>query len=184
MLLIASNGLVRDNNRTLPYGELWSLQTASATTKKYTSYERDQETGLDYAINRYFSNAYGRFVSSDKGSAVLYTPKSLNRYAYAADDPVNHVDPTGDQYRLIISVTDRAPEPEPEPAEIMKSEPPFERSSEETSRRVGGGLRRNWRTLWDSYYSSMTQKQSHYSKEPAFTHSQISTTIEFGSMPM
>jgi len=51
VLSIASNGLVIENSRTLPYGELWSPQVASTTTKKFTTYERDGESNLDYAMN-------------------------------------------------------------------------------------------------------------------------------------
>ena len=95
VLSIASNGLVIENSRTLPYGELWSPQVASATTKKFTTYERDQESNLDYAINRYLANNYGRFMSSDKGGVNPHLPIMLNRYLYTLDNPVNGVDPDG-----------------------------------------------------------------------------------------
>jgi len=94
-LLIAASGLIVENNRTLPYGELWSPQVSSATTKKYTTYERDAESNLDYAINRYVSNVYGRFQSIDKGGVIPHQPTSLNRYIYAMNDPVNGTDPDG-----------------------------------------------------------------------------------------
>jgi len=93
--LIASNGLVLENNRTLPYGELWSPQVSSATTNKFTTYQRDSESGLDYAINRYVANTYGRFASKDQGGATLSRPASLNRYIYSLNDPINRADPDG-----------------------------------------------------------------------------------------
>src|SRR4029079_3652999 len=36
-----------------------------AVRQHFTSKERDIETGLDYFINRYFSSAQGRFISTD-----------------------------------------------------------------------------------------------------------------------
>jgi RHS repeat-associated protein len=53
--------------------------------------------GLDYANNRYYSNAYGRFMTPDPSmrSAHPTLPQSWNRYTYVSGDPVNHNDPSG-----------------------------------------------------------------------------------------
>jgi RHS repeat-associated protein len=61
--------------------------------KKFTTYERDAESGLDYAINRFESNIPGRFMSADMGPLHLRRPVTLNRYSYAALDPINRIDP-------------------------------------------------------------------------------------------
>jgi len=95
VLVINSAGVAVENNRTLPYGEPWMTDTASTNDKKFTTYERDKESNLDYAMNRYMSYNYGRFLSLDKASAENKSPISLNRYLYTADDPVNRTDPTG-----------------------------------------------------------------------------------------
>ncbi len=69
VLVITAAGLVIENNRTLPYGEAWLAENAPSTNdKKFTTYQRDSESGLDYAMNRYLANTAGRFVSVDKGS--------------------------------------------------------------------------------------------------------------------
>lgn len=62
-----------------------------------TLYERDIETGLDYAEARYYSSAQGRFTSVDPltASAKAQDPASWNRYVYAANNPTRFVDPTG-----------------------------------------------------------------------------------------
>lgn len=54
---------------------------------------------LDYAHNRYYSNAYGRFMTPDPytNSGRLTDPQSWNRYAYTRGDPVNRIDPIGDE---------------------------------------------------------------------------------------
>src|SRR5437016_8381908 len=93
---IAFAALDIENNRTLPYGEAWLAEsTPSTNDKKFTTYQRDQESGLDYAMNRYYGNSDGRMRSPDKGSATTFLPLSLNRYVYSMDDPINHADPDG-----------------------------------------------------------------------------------------
>jgi hypothetical protein len=46
-------------------------------------------------MNRYHSNANGRFTFPDKGEMLLGRPASLNRYVYTWNDPVNMTDPNG-----------------------------------------------------------------------------------------
>ncbi|KAF5551832.1 rhs repeat-associated core domain-containing protein [Fusarium napiforme] len=58
---------------------------------RYSAYERDQETGLYYAKNRYYAPWLGRWLSPDtKGIA-----DGLNRYAYVSNDPISFIDPQG-----------------------------------------------------------------------------------------
>jgi RHS repeat-associated protein len=65
--------------------------------RKFTSYERDGETGLDFAQARFYSSAQGRFTSIDPllASAVPGNPQTFNRYSYVANSPINLIDPTG-----------------------------------------------------------------------------------------
>lgn len=67
------------------------------TKQKFTGYERDDETGLDFAQARYYDAPAGRFRSADplQASAVLASPQTFNRYAYVSGNPVNLTDPTG-----------------------------------------------------------------------------------------
>jgi len=83
-----------------PYGKLlyeWSSPT-NLNTKKFTGYERDAATNLDYAQARMYASDWGRFTSPDPmglGAARLNSPKSFNRYAYVENNPVNYVDTNG-----------------------------------------------------------------------------------------
>ena len=88
-------GTVIENNRTLPYGEAWLADTASTNDRKFETYQRDAESGLDYAMDRYYENTGGRMRSPDRGKFDLFIPLSLNRYVYGMNDPINHVDADG-----------------------------------------------------------------------------------------
>jgi RHS repeat-associated protein len=83
--------------------------------QKFTSKERDAESGLDYFLARYYSSAQGRFTSPDDftgGPEELYyfaddaaanptfyadltNPQSLNKYQYTYNNPLRYVDPDG-----------------------------------------------------------------------------------------
>src|SRR2546423_2650237 len=93
----------------LPYGEELQAGTGGRTTtqgysaidnvrQKFTGYERDAETNLDYAQARYYANAQGRFTSADPLSIDmkrLPDPQQLNIYTYARNNPLKFTDPSG-----------------------------------------------------------------------------------------
>lgn len=54
---------------------------------KFAGYERDSETGLDYAIARYYNSRFGRFMSPDPMAGVTSSPQFLNRYACVLNNP-------------------------------------------------------------------------------------------------
>ena len=66
-----------------------------ATRQRFTGYERDDESGLDYAHARYYANAQGRFTGVDPVGGSPSSPQSFNRYAYVGNNPLNATDPTG-----------------------------------------------------------------------------------------
>ena len=81
--------------KAFPYGE---LATASPTSgEKFATYWRDAGTGLDYAVNRYYSPQMGRFLSPDPSMEnVDYSnPVSWNMNTYANGDSINFYDPDG-----------------------------------------------------------------------------------------
>jgi RHS repeat-associated protein len=92
-LLTNSSGGAVESLGHLPYGEAW-YDTGSEKWK-FTSYERDAESGNDYARARYHVNRLGRFSSPDPLSGSIGNPQSLNHYAYAGNNPINAIDPTG-----------------------------------------------------------------------------------------
>ena len=63
--------------------------------QKFTGYEADTETALNFAQARYHSPALGRFTSVDPLEGVPLDPQSFNHYAYTNNNPTNKIDPTG-----------------------------------------------------------------------------------------
>ena len=69
--------------------------------------ERDNSTGLDYALARYYDNTRGQFLSEDpvfwelglssEGKAALSDPQLQNSYSWARDNPITRKDPNGRQ---------------------------------------------------------------------------------------
>jgi len=66
---------------------------------KFTGKERDLESGLQYFEARYLTGFTGRFVSVDPLVAKIKTdiniPQILNSYSYANGNPLNYIDPDG-----------------------------------------------------------------------------------------
>jgi RHS repeat-associated protein len=74
--------------------------------KQFTGYERDNEINLDYAGARYYSNAHGRFTSTDPiliKKDRLVDPQRLNLYVYVRNSPYRFVDTTGEDLILANS---------------------------------------------------------------------------------
>lgn len=55
----------------------------------------DEDAGLLYLRQRYYDPTIGRFISADPFRGDLSNPRSLNRYVYASNDPINRRDPSG-----------------------------------------------------------------------------------------
>jgi RHS repeat-associated protein len=95
------NGNCVGDQGTYPFGELWysnndpNCATTASSSWIYTSYERDAESGDDYALSRIYANTEGRFMSPDPLEGAVGDPQSWNRYAYVRNDPVNLRDPSG-----------------------------------------------------------------------------------------
>ena len=78
---------------------------SSETRKGYTGYEKDSESGLEFAQARYYNATHGRFTSVDPltASASIKNPQTFNRYSYVLNSPYKFTDPLG-----LLSVTTSA----------------------------------------------------------------------------
>jgi RHS repeat-associated protein len=64
----------------------------------FTGKERDAESGVDYFGARYYGSSMGRFMSPDPSGLLAQNPadpQSWNMYAYARNNPLINIDPTG-----------------------------------------------------------------------------------------
>ncbi len=107
-----------------PYGEeiYRPNQGTDKVRQKFTSYERDNETNLDYAKARMFGSGLGRFTSPDpyniilesnaekdkeKASAKLHnyllTTAKWNRYTYCLNNPLIYLDSNGED--VVVAFT-------------------------------------------------------------------------------
>jgi len=71
--------------------------SSTEIAQKFTGKERDGETVYDYFGARYFTGAQGRFTTPDPllNSGRPDDPQSWNRYAFAGNNPLRYIDPTG-----------------------------------------------------------------------------------------
>jgi RHS repeat-associated protein len=78
-------------------------QAGNAASNRYSfgGYQLDSASGLYYAGARYYDSSSGRFLSTDPQPAV-------NPYPYAKNDPVDLVDPLGQQaFREYVAILQR-----------------------------------------------------------------------------
>jgi RHS repeat-associated protein len=65
--------------------------------QKFTGYQKDKETNLNFAEARYYSNQFGIFTAVDPllASGKSTNPQTFNRYVYVGDNPLRRIDPNG-----------------------------------------------------------------------------------------
>ena len=103
-----STGSVLSRHDYLPFGQELFAGTGGRTTAQgysandgvrqhFTAYERDVESGLDYAHARYYSSTQGRFIGADIPLMDQYKtePQSWNLYTYVGNKPLTYTDPFG-----------------------------------------------------------------------------------------
>ena len=100
-----ANGVVTSRKDFAAFGD--ETITAQRTTglgytppsvrQDYTGYQKDNESGLEYAQARYYNSSHGRFTSVDPltASASIRNPQTFNRYTYALNSPYKFTDPLG-----------------------------------------------------------------------------------------
>ncbi len=99
-----ASGTITEEEDYYPWGGELQFVNNDSNHYKFTSKERDSETGLDYFGARYYGNWLGRFITPDwaaKPITVPYAkfgdPQSLNLYGYVRNIPTSLVDGDGHQ---------------------------------------------------------------------------------------
>lgn len=93
--LADASGNVTDRYDYTAFGESSRIDGTHDSTFMFAGEQRDPESGLYFLRSRYYSPAIGRFIQRDHYSGSDDNPQTRNRYAYALNDPVNRLDPSG-----------------------------------------------------------------------------------------
>ena len=74
-----------------------AYSTGDGVRQKFTGYQKDEESGLDFAEARMYENRHARFTAVDPllASGNGANPQTFNRYVYVANSPLAYTDPTG-----------------------------------------------------------------------------------------
>jgi RHS repeat-associated protein len=94
-----SSGNVVSRRDFRPYGEeiYRQGQGTDKVRQKFTGYQKDDETDLDFAEARMYVDKLGRFTSNDPllSTGRIEIPQTWNRYSYVLNNPINSTDPLG-----------------------------------------------------------------------------------------
>ena len=95
--LTDAGGSVTDSYEYDAFGNPTALSGSSPNTYLFAGEQLDPGLGLGlyYLRARYMDPAQGRFTTRDPFEGLIFDPATLNKYAYAHNNPVNRTDPTG-----------------------------------------------------------------------------------------
>jgi RHS repeat-associated protein len=92
--LTNAQGQVVSTYKYTPYGSLTNSPGGPTNPIRFQGQYQDTETGLYHMGARYYDPSLPRWTQGDPLN-LFRDPRQANRYAFAGDDPVNHVDPSG-----------------------------------------------------------------------------------------
>jgi len=94
-LLTDSAGIVTDTYSYQSFGVSTGQTGSTKNLYRFAGERQDPLTGFSYLRARFYDPNTGRFVSRDPFAGHLREPKSLHRYLYANNNPINYSDPNG-----------------------------------------------------------------------------------------
>ncbi len=102
-ILSDSSGNLSQHYEYSAYGQsrYTSSIIAFPISRRYTSQVLDEETGLYYYGARYYDPVIGRFIQPDMLIPNGFDPQAYDRFAYARDNPLEYVDPSGQRSREV-----------------------------------------------------------------------------------
>ena len=98
--LTDSTGAVTDTYDYDAFGNLVNSTGSTPNNYLFAGEQYDPALGLYYNRARYLNTTTGRFWSMDSYEGDPSAPTSLHKYLYDGSDPVNHRDPSGNDFDL------------------------------------------------------------------------------------
>ena len=109
-------GQVTSRRDFLPFGEEVTINVGARSTalkygssgdnirQKFTGYQKDSETSIDFAEARMYDNRFGRFTAVDPllASGKSANPQTFNRFIYVGNNPIIRKDPNGKDWVIEI----------------------------------------------------------------------------------
>jgi RHS repeat-associated protein len=96
------NGVVGATYDYDVYGGIRAQEGETANTLTFTGEQWDAETELLYLRARYYDPSTGQFISKDPFPGFIHDPRSLNKYSYAYNNPINLTDPSGENPLVVL----------------------------------------------------------------------------------
>ncbi|MGB2750838.1 MAG: RHS repeat-associated core domain-containing protein [Pyrinomonadaceae bacterium] len=108
-IITDASGQIKSRRDFMPFGEdifvnvggrtegLAYGTSADDVRQKFTGYQKDAETSLDFAEARMYENRFGRFTAVDPlvASGKSGNPQTFNRFTYTGNNPITITDPGG-----------------------------------------------------------------------------------------
>lgn len=113
-VVVSGDGTWINREEYTPYGET-SFGSFARKRYRFTGKERDEESDLSYHNARYYAPWLTRWISCDPAGMA----GGSNLYAYAANNPLLYVDPSG------LAPQETVPVTAPETPSVTTAEPPL-----------------------------------------------------------
>ncbi|PYS20605.1 MAG: hypothetical protein DMF72_20330, partial [Acidobacteria bacterium] len=94
-LLTDLTGAITDRYTYDAFGNLIAATGNTPNEHLFAGEQYDTNAGFYYLRTRYLNPSTGRFLSLDSARGSNADPRSLHKYLYCLDDPINRIDPSG-----------------------------------------------------------------------------------------
>jgi RHS repeat-associated protein len=143
--------------------------------QKFTGYQKDDETSLDFAEARMYENRHGRFTAVDPllASGKSANPQTFNRFVYVGNNPITMTDPSGLQAGWAIDFRNKSPSGEERPWVYFNYfENPIYRET------YNGANGTNFQPFNGLYYIYGDRSYAYLSRDGRYYEGKISTFID------